>query len=80
MLVAAVARTAPTQIAPVLGDIVPGVVKAVQRDDDELREGRLQALEALVLRCPTEITPYLSPIIQAGVQFIKHDPVRAFFS
>ncbi|KAF7296627.1 Cullin-associated nedd8-dissociated protein 1 [Mycena chlorophos] len=58
-LVAAVARTAPTQIAPMLGDIVPGVVKAVQRDDDELREGSLQALEALVLRCPTEITPYL---------------------
>jgi hypothetical protein len=41
-LVAAVARTAPTQIAPVLGEIVPGVLKAVQRDDDELREGSLQ--------------------------------------
>ncbi|KAF7297547.1 Cullin-associated nedd8-dissociated protein 1 [Mycena kentingensis (nom. inval.)] len=73
-LVAAVARTAPTQIAPVLAEIVPGVIKAVQRDDDELREGSLQALEALVLRCPTEITSYLPQIIQAGVQFIKHDP------
>ncbi|KAF8212549.1 armadillo-type protein [Mycena galopus ATCC 62051] len=42
-LVAAVARTAPTQIAPVLAEIVPGVLRAVQRDDDELREGSLQA-------------------------------------
>ncbi|KAJ7507636.1 hypothetical protein B0H11DRAFT_2313761 [Mycena galericulata] len=38
-IVAAVARTAPTQIAPVLPEIVPGVLKAVQRDDDELRGG-----------------------------------------
>jgi cullin-associated NEDD8-dissociated protein 1 len=74
-LVAAVARTAPTQIAPVLVDIVPGVLKALQRDDDELREGSLQALEALLLRCPTEITPYLAPIVQAGSQYIKYDPV-----
>ncbi|KAJ6614944.1 armadillo-type protein [Mycena sp. CBHHK59/15] len=73
-LVAAVARTAPTQIAPVLAEIVPGVLKAVQRDDDELREGCLQALEALLLRCPTEITPYLAPIVQAGSQYIKYDP------
>ncbi|KAF7365527.1 Cullin-associated nedd8-dissociated protein 1 [Mycena venus] len=73
-LVAAVARTAPTQVAPVLGEIVPGVLKAVQRDDDELREGSLQALEALLLRCPTEITPYVPPIVQAGTQYIKYDP------
>ncbi|KAJ7211033.1 armadillo-type protein [Mycena haematopus] len=73
-LVAAVARTAPTQIAPVLAEIVPGVLKAVQRDDDELREGCLQALEALLLRCPTEITPYVPSIVQAGTQYIKYDP------
>ncbi|KAJ7487730.1 armadillo-type protein [Mycena galericulata] len=73
-LVAAVARTALTQIAPVLPEIVPGVLKAVQRDDDELREGSLQALEALLLRCPTEITPYVAPIVQAGCQYIKYDP------
>lgn len=41
-LVAAAARHSPTQIAPVLSDIIPGILKAVQRDDDELREGSLQ--------------------------------------
>ncbi|KAJ7708381.1 hypothetical protein B0H17DRAFT_917182, partial [Mycena rosella] len=88
-LVAAVARTAPTQIAPVLAEIVPGILKAVQPDDDELREGSLQAslfcnhlraLEALLLRCPTEITPCVAPIMQAGSQFIKYDPVCRLFS
>lgn len=41
-LVAAVARHSPAQIAPVLVQVVPGILKAVQKDDDELREGSLQ--------------------------------------
>lgn len=41
-LVAAFVRQSASQIAPVLGDIVPGILKAAQRDDDELREGSLQ--------------------------------------
>ncbi|KAK7019727.1 hypothetical protein VNI00_017966 [Paramarasmius palmivorus] len=73
-LVAAVAKNSPTHIAPSLNDIVPQVLKAVQREDDELREGCLQALEALVLRCPSEVTSYLPSIIQVGNQFIKYDP------
>ncbi|CAK5269861.1 unnamed protein product [Mycena citricolor] len=73
-LIAAVARSAPTQLAPVLGDIVPGLLKTLQRDDDELREGALQALEALILRCPSETTAWVTSIIQGGVQYIKHDP------
>ncbi|KNZ72732.1 Cullin-associated NEDD8-dissociated protein 1, partial [Termitomyces sp. J132] len=73
-LVAAVARHSPAQLAPVLGQIVPGILKAVQKDDDELREGSLQALEAILLRCPTEATPYLDAIVQSGNQFIKYDP------
>ncbi|KAG5651284.1 hypothetical protein H0H81_009201 [Sphagnurus paluster] len=73
-LVAAVARHSPLQIAPVLDKIVPGILNAVQKDDEELREGSLQALEAIVLRCPTESTPYLDAIVQTGNQFIKYDP------
>ena len=46
-LVTAVARHSPQQIAPVLGDIVPSVLKAVQRDDEELREGSLQVLRII---------------------------------
>ncbi|KAG2142690.1 armadillo-type protein [Suillus cothurnatus] len=73
-LVAAIIRQAPQQLTSVYNDIIPGVIKAVQRDDDELREGCLQALETLLLRCLIEATPFLSSIIQIGSQFIKYDP------
>jgi cullin-associated NEDD8-dissociated protein 1 len=41
-LVAAVTRHSPLNITPVFDKIVPGILKAVQREDDELREGCLQ--------------------------------------
>ena len=41
-LIAAVARHSPIQLAPILDQIIPAILKAVQRDDDELREGALQ--------------------------------------
>lgn len=41
-LVAAIARNSPQRIAPSLPIIIPGLLKAVQRDNDELREAALQ--------------------------------------
>lgn len=41
-LVAAVARHSPHQIAPVLNDLVPSIIKAVSKEDEELRESGLQ--------------------------------------
>ena len=41
-LVASVTRHSPLHITPVFDQVVPGILKAVQRDDDELREGCLQ--------------------------------------
>lgn len=38
-----------------------------------------QALETLLLRSPTEATPFLSSIVQIGSQFIKYDPVSYEF-
>jgi len=73
--VAAVARNSPAQIAPVLNHIVPGILQAAEKSDDELREGALQALETLVLRCPTDIDIYLPTIVEIGNKFIKYDPV-----
>jgi len=74
-LVAAITRQSPHHISPILNKIVPGILRAVQKDDEELREGGLQALEALALRLPAEITFYLVEIIQAGLQLMKFDPV-----
>lgn len=74
-LVAAITRQSSHHISPVLGEIIPGILEGVQRDDEELREGALQALEALALRLPAEITSYLTEIVQAGLQLMKFDPV-----
>jgi len=41
-LVAAIIRQAPQQLSSVYNDIIPAIVTAVRRDDDELREGCLQ--------------------------------------
>lgn len=41
-LIAAVARHTSHHMSPVLNDVVPGVIKAAQRDDEELRESCLQ--------------------------------------
>ncbi|KIJ45062.1 hypothetical protein M422DRAFT_167119 [Sphaerobolus stellatus SS14] len=73
-LLAAIARYSPTVVAPILGDVIPGILKASSQDDDEQRESSLQTLEALVLRCPTEVTPFLNQIISVGVTLIKYDP------
>lgn len=74
-LIAAIARHSPLQIAPFLDQIVPQTLQSVDKDDDELREGCLQALEALVLRCPAEMDSYLPAIVDSGSKFIKYDPV-----
>jgi hypothetical protein len=35
----------------------------------------LKALESIVLRMPSEVTPFLGTIIQVGTKYIKFDPV-----
>ncbi|KAI6142115.1 armadillo-type protein [Pisolithus tinctorius] len=73
-LVSAILRQSAQQLASSFDRIIPGILKAVQRDDDELREGCLQALETLLLRSSAEATPFLPSIIQTGIQYIKYDP------
>lgn len=73
-LVAAIARHSPGRIAVIIDSVVPAVLKAAAREDDELREYALQTLEVFVLRCPTEITPFLGQIVQSGTKLIKYDP------
>ncbi|KAG9023812.1 hypothetical protein FRB95_012465 [Tulasnella sp. JGI-2019a] len=73
-LVGAIARYAPHRVAPVLADIIPGILAAARRDDSDLCEGCLQALETLILRCPTEITSYLPSIILVSKEMVKYDP------
>ncbi|KAI9445588.1 TIP120-domain-containing protein [Lactarius indigo] len=73
-LVAAIARASPQRLASSLGAIIPGILRVVDPDDEELREGALQALESIVLRIPAEVTPFLGTIIQVAIKYIKFDP------
>lgn len=41
---------------------------------NELREHCFPGLESFVLRCPREVTPFLSEIIKVAVAFMKYDP------
>lgn len=73
-LVGAIARQSSGRIAPVLDEIIPGVLKAASQEDDESREYALQTLEVFVLKCPTEIAPFLGQIVQTGIKLIRYDP------
>lgn len=42
--------------------------------DDELREICFQSLESFVIRCPTEITPFVDQIIELALTYLKYDP------
>ncbi|KAI8366037.1 armadillo-type protein [Radiomyces spectabilis] len=64
--------------APRLGkhllELMPIIVKETAGEDDELREICLQSLESFVIRCPTEIGPFIGEIISLGLQYLKYDP------
>ncbi|ORZ05672.1 armadillo-type protein [Lobosporangium transversale] len=69
-----ISRSNAPRFGKFLSGVAPSVIKYSELDDDELRENSLQALEAFVLRCPTEITPYIDTIIDLGLKFLRHDP------
>jgi hypothetical protein len=43
-LVAAIARASPQRLASSLGAIIPGILRVVNLNDEELREGALQVI------------------------------------
>ncbi|GAA6031475.1 hypothetical protein JCM8097_006475 [Rhodosporidiobolus ruineniae] len=73
-LVGALARAAPAMLGPRVGEVVPLVLRASEKDDDEGKEGVLQCLESLALKCPTETGPHLSSIIDKATELLKYDP------
>ncbi|CAO1614254.1 unnamed protein product [Sympodiomycopsis kandeliae] len=79
-LVGALARSCPRRLGRRLPDFVPRLVDAFKQDDDELREHCFQTLEQVLLRCPTEVTPFLNQILDVSLDLVKHDPNYAAVS
>ncbi|KAI8848426.1 armadillo-type protein [Chytridium lagenaria] len=67
-------RHSPRRLGKHLDAILPSILSYCKLDDDELRENCLQALEAFVLRCPTEITPHIQTLTALTLQYVKYDP------
>nr|XP_018266798.1 tip120-family protein [Kwoniella dejecticola CBS 10117]OBR88956.1 tip120-family protein [Kwoniella dejecticola CBS 10117] len=57
------------------GNIGDVILKQTQNPEDtETVEAALVALEVLVLRCPTEIAPYVQAINERALALVKYDP------
>ena len=54
--------------------VTPFIEQYSRQDDDELREYCLQAFEAFVQRCPKEMTPHISSIMDLCLNCITYDP------
>ncbi|MCP9262800.1 Cullin-associated NEDD8-dissociated protein 1 [Dirofilaria immitis] len=70
-----ICKTTSRRFVKHLSRLVPVLVDyTVTTEDDELRESCIQAFETFVYRCPREITPFISHIVNVVVEYLKHDP------
>ncbi|GAA5823321.1 hypothetical protein JCM11251_007565 [Rhodosporidiobolus azoricus] len=74
LLASALARAAPLQLGPRVGEVIPLVLEGSKREDDEGKEGVLQCLESLTLKLPAETGPYLNTIVDKATELLKYDP------
>nr|CAB3227534.1 cullin-associated NEDD8-dissociated protein 1 [Phallusia mammillata] len=74
--ICAITRQAGHRVGRSLEQLMPLVTEFCTQDeaDDELREHCLQAFELFVRRCPMEVTPHLSSIIEMCLNYITFDP------
>ncbi|KAI8905790.1 armadillo-type protein [Powellomyces hirtus] len=71
---ATLSRYSSHRFGQYLDAALPLVFENIESNDDELRENCLHALDAFVLRCPTEMTPYVPKVIELSLTYITHDP------
>ncbi|KAG0233459.1 Cullin-associated NEDD8-dissociated protein 1 [Actinomortierella wolfii] len=69
-----VSRSNAPRFGKYIGQFAPLIIRHTDLDDDELRENAIQALESFVLRCPSEISPYIEAIIDLSLKYLRHDP------
>ncbi|XP_049880310.1 cullin-associated NEDD8-dissociated protein 1 [Pectinophora gossypiella] len=72
--IASICRQAGHRFGEQLDRVAPQVLEHSTKADEELREHCLQALEAFVLKCPKEVQPHISTIIELCLKMITYDP------
>ncbi|KAL6064787.1 Cullin-associated NEDD8-dissociated protein 1 [Balamuthia mandrillaris] len=79
-VVGAISRSVGHRLGKFLGElsIVKLLIKFMHderfEEEEELKENCFQTFESLVLRCPTEIKPFLDEIVKECLEFVKYDP------
>lgn len=77
-LLGALSKTCPRRLGRRMPEFMPRILDMLSseetQEDDELREAILQALDSIILRCPTEVTPFILPAAEASVSLLRHDP------
>lgn len=71
---ATISRQGGHRVGGHLEKFIPMVVKLTSVEDDELREYCFQAFEAFIRRCPKEMSPHISTVIQLCLKFMTFDP------
>ncbi|KAK7208229.1 armadillo-type protein [Myxozyma melibiosi] len=67
-------RADRARLGPYLPKLAPSVFKALEVDDDDLREAALSALDTFVVLCPLQMAQFNEEVVAAGSKFIKYDP------
>lgn len=81
LLIGTLARTSANRIGKVLPQVVPGILSLSEQDqDDDALEASMTTLETLVVKCPTEVTPFLTQITSRACVLLQHDPVSGLVS
>jgi hypothetical protein len=69
-------RHSASRLGSHIPQFLPIIITHVSAEDadDELKEICFQSLESFVIRCPTEISPFVDRIVNLALQYLKYDP------
>ena len=74
IIIAFCSRQAGHRFGENVEKVVPSLIQFISVDDDELREFCLQAFEALVTKCPKEMTPHIGTLTNICLELLAYDP------
>jgi len=70
----AVCRQAGHRFGDHVERVMPLVMQYARGEDDELKEHVLQACEAMVSKCGSEISPHIPAIVELCLEYLTYDP------
>ena len=88
--VSAISKAAGVRVGQYLPLIVPKLTKFLTMSSEErageepeerrieLLETCLQAIEAVILRCPTKVTPYVQQLVNTAIEWSTYDPMYTY--